>query len=418
MKKDLSSKELAEVISQARPSHPLIKWIIGLALLLMTLGIGWYFKQRGNEETGPIYRTEDLTLAPTNQVTVGSELSGTISAVHVDANDIVKKGQAIAELDTSKLVQQTERSRAILLAAKSKVSQTNATVLEQVSSLERLRELDRISGGKTPSRADMDTAIAAAERAKADLESAKASVAQSEADLKSIERDLSKTIIRSPVDGIVLTRSVEVGQTVAASFTAPVLFLIAEDLRKMDLVVTVAEANIGRLANGQTASFTVDAWPTRTYTASVKRVSFGSIITNNVVTYNTELAVTNDDLSLRPGMTATANIEVAKSDGVLLMPNAALRFDPAVAQELGKVDDTKKTLVQSLSSRGRWGRGMQQPKVAPRSKEPRVWTMKDGNPVEIFVKVGLTDGRFTETTGNGIKEGMPIIISAKPAPTP
>ena len=164
------------------------------------------------------------------------------------------------------------------------------------------------------------------------------------------------------------------------------------------------------------APFTVDAWPSRTYTASVKLVSFGSVITNNVVTYNTELEVTNDDLSLRPGMTATADISVAKSENVLLVPNAALRFDPSVALALGKdTEDEGKTLVESLSPGRRWNRGNGVPKSSPHSEGPRVWILKEGKPVEILVKTGLTDGRFTEATGDGLKEDLPLIITAKPA---
>jgi HlyD family secretion protein len=433
MKKDVSGKELADIITKAKPRHPLGKWIIGMSLLALAGTCYWYYQRDADKEIGPIYNTQDLArgdlsliitatgnLAPTNQVTVGSELSGTVSEVYVDANDTVKKGQPIAQLDTAKLTQQTERARATLLAARARVGQTHATLLENTAALARFQELQRLSAGKTPSKAVMEAATAAVERAKADLESANASVAQAEADLRSIERDLSKAIIRSPVDGIVLTRSIEVGQTVAASFTAPVLFLIAEDLRKMDLVVTVAEADIGRLANDQTASFTVDAWPTRTYTATVKRVSFGSVITNNVVTYNTELAVTNDDLSLRPGMTATADIAVAKSTDVLLVPNAALRFNPETVAQLDKTAEPKRTLVQSLSPGGgrRWWQGAPVPQTAPRTQGPSVWILKDGKPVEIPVQTGLTDGRFTEATGADLLPGIPIIISAKPAPSP
>ncbi len=427
MKKDLSSKELAEIITAAKSGHPAKKWVIIISLIALLSVAVWYFFLRGEKETGPIYNTEEVTrgnlelsvtatgnLAPTNQVTVGSELSGTISAVHVDTNDVIKKGDPLAELDTSKLSQQTERNRAVLLAAKARVSEAKATLLESISALDRLQELDRISGGKTPSRAVMDTATAATARAQADLESAEAAVAQAEADLKAIQRDLSKAIIRSPVDGIVLNRSVEVGQTVAASFTAPVLFLIAEDLRKMDLVVAVAEADIGRLKEGQPASFTVDAWPARTYYASVKRVAFGSVVTNNVVTYNAELGVENNDLSLRPGMTATADIAVAKQENVLLVPNSALRFDPEAAKMLGKVEKEKQTLVQSLSPRRRW-RSAPKPAASSSStpSEPRVHVMKDDKPFEIKVKLGLTDGRLTEVASDALSAGMPVIVSAQ-----
>lgn len=433
MKKDESSRKLADIIAEARPDHPLLKWLIGMVILVLAAGGFWYVQNSRGTETGPIYNTENLTcgnlsvvitatgnLAPTNQVTVGSELSGTVTEVYVDINDLVKKGQPIAQLDTAKLTQQTERNRALLGVAKSKVSQADATLLESSSSLARFEKLNRISGGKTPSKADMVAASASVARAKADLESAKASVAQAEADLKSTERDLSKTIIRSPVDGIVLARSVDVGQTVAASFTAPVLFTIAEDLRKMDLVVAVAEADIGLLENGKPASFTVDAWPSRTYTAVVDRVAYGSVMTNNVVTYNTQLKVTNDDLSLRPGMTATADISIAKRENVLLVPKAALRFDPAVADSLGKVEQSKKTIVQSLAPRGglRWGQKSPIPPAKLRSEGPSVWVLKDGQAVEIPIKIGLSDSRFTEAVGEGLVEGLPIIVSAKPAVTP
>jgi HlyD family secretion protein len=428
MKQDASGDELAEIIRKAKPGHPFRKWVIGALVIALAAGGIYNYRKSADTEDGPVYDTKDLTrgdlslivtatgnLAPTNQVTVGSELSGTVSEVYVDVNDQVKKGQPVAKLDTTKLQQQTERSRALLLVAKARVSQADATLLESSSSLDRFQELHKLSGGKTPSKAVLDGAIASVARAKADLESANASVAQADADVKSIERDLSKTIIRSPVDGIILTRTIEVGQTVAASFTAPVLFLIAEDLRKMDLVVTVAEADIGRLEKGQNATFKVDAWPDRTYTASVKLVSYGSVITNNVVTYNTKLEVANDDLSLRPGMTATADISVAKRDDVLLVPNAALRFDPTVALALGKTDETKsKTLVESLSPGRRWRGGPKVPKGTGNKEGPRVWTLRDGKPVEILVKTGLTDGRFTEATGEELKEGVPLIVSAKP----
>ncbi len=202
-----------------------------------------------------------------------------------------------------------------------------------------------------------------------------------------------------------LTRSIEVGQTVAASFTAPLLFTIAEDLKKMELVVSVAEADIGRVAIGQAATFSVDAWPSRIYTAAVKKVSFAAAGTataangnsgnpggsNGVVTYSTELEVANDDLSLRPGMTATVDISIIAKKDVLLVPNAALRFDPVAAAEIGKPVETKRTLVQSLSPGGGrrwWGGGNSPPKSTPASNGPRFWTLKDGKPAEVAVKIG------------------------------
>ncbi len=434
MKSADSSQDLTAIVNSGA-SRPFRKWAIITLVVAMAVGAFLFYRAKnGNGEEGPQYVTSTVerggislevtatgNLAPINEVIIGSELSGTVEAVYVDTNDTVKKDQPLAKLDTSKLDQQIERTRATLLAAKARVNQIAATVRESEAAHARLEELHKLSGGKTPSKAAMETSLASVDRAKADLESADASVIGAEAEVRSVERDLEKTVLRSPVDGVVLTRTIEVGQTVAASFTAPQLFTIAEDLKKMELRVSVAEADIGRLAAGQTAKFSVDAWPSRVYTASVKKVSFGSVITNNVVTYSTELEVANDDLTLRPGMTATADIAIAEVDDVLLVPNTALRFDPVAAAEVGKPDEESRTLVQSLSPGGgrRWGRGgSAPPEGSPNTHGPRVWTLKDGEPVEVLVKTGLTDGRVTEVTGGGLTDSTEVIVSIKPDPVP
>lgn len=448
MSKPQSNENLGEIV-RSGASRPVRKWLITAIVLGLAGGGGWYYytsTRSGPEKREYVTETAKKgrialivtaagNLAPTNQVVVGSELSGTAQEVNVDTNDTVKKGQQLARLDTSKLNQQTERSRAALLAAKARVSQAEATLAESKAALARQEELHELSGGKTPSRATMETSRATVARANADLESAKASVAGAEAEVKSFERDLEKAIIRSPVDGVVLARSIEVGQTVAASFTAPTLFTIAEDLRKMELLVNVSEADIGRVAAGQTATFSVDAWPTRTYTAKVKKVAFGSVNTattaaannnsnnnpaanNGVVNYSTELEVDNDDLSLRPGMTASVDIAIVEKNDILVVSNSALRFDPELIAAVGKPDESKRTLVQSLSPGGgrRW-RGAPPPKAGSTNKDPRVWTLKDGEPVEIKVTPGITDGRVTEITGGSLSTDTPLIISIKPDKT-
>lgn len=448
MKSHESSDDLAAIVASGA-SHPARKWLF-LTIAAALLGAGvWYFMSRGQKtEVKDEYQTQESktgrialivtaagNLAPTNQVVVGSELSGTAKEVLVDTNDQVKQGQTLAMLDTSKLDQQTERSRAALLAFKARVSQAEATLAESRAALARQEELHKLSGGKTPSQATMETSRATVARAEADLESAKASVAGGEAEVRAFESDLEKTIIRSPVDGIVLSRSIEVGQTVAASFTAPTLFTIAEDLKKMELVVNVSEADIGRIEAGQTATFTVDAWPSRNYTAKVKKVAFGAVGTGttassgssgggsgtsagSVVTYSTELEVANEDLSLRPGMTATVDIAIVDKSDILVVPNAALRFDPVAAKAVGKPDATKRTLVQSLSPGGgrRW-RGTPPPKAGSTDSTPKVWTLKNGEPSEIVVTTGITDGRFTEIVGGDLTVGTPLIISIKPPKT-
>lgn len=436
-----SNENLAEIVSRGA-SRPFRKWTLIIAGLAVAAGGTWYALARGSgDEQKPEYLTEDTkpgrislvvtaagNLAPTNQVVIGSELSGTVIAVNVDMNDSVTKGQQVARLDTAKLNQQTERSRASLLAAKAKVSQAQATLLESKAALARQVELHELSGGKTPSRATMETSRATVSRAEADLESAQASVAGAEAEVKAFERDLDKAIIRSPVDGVVLARSIEVGQTVAASFTAPTLFTIAEDLKKMELQVSVSEADIGRVAEGQTATFSVDAWPGRSYTAKVKKVAFGSANNQNtgsgnnnnsgaaatgVVTYSTELEVANDDLSLRPGMTATVDVAIVDKKDILVVPNAALRFDPEVAASIGKPDDTKRTIVQSLTPGGRRWRGSSAPKPGSKTTEPHVWVLKNGEPEMVMITPGITNGRVTEIA-SGLTDGTPVIVSIKP----
>ncbi|HUF62650.1 MAG TPA: efflux RND transporter periplasmic adaptor subunit [Verrucomicrobiales bacterium] len=443
------NEDLAAIVQRGK-SRPVRKWLLILAGCVLAGGAAWFLLTKQKAENGePEYVTEPArigrislvvtaagNLAPINQVIIGSELSGRVDEVYVDTNDSVAKNEPVAKLDTSKLDQQTERSRAAFLESEARVSQSRATLQEARAALARQEELHRLSGGRTPSKATMETSLATVSRAEADLESALASVEGAAADVRSFESDLEKAIIRSPVDGVVLSRSIEVGQTVAASFTAPTLFTIAEDLRKMELLVSVTEADIGRVQAGQTATFTVDAWPGRTYTATVKKVAFGSNnnqtagssggggsgsgaggsgVTTGVVTYSTELEVANEDLSLRPGMTATVDIAIVDKDDILVVPNSALRFNPEEAAAIGKPDDDKRTLVESLSPRGgrRW-RGNSGSRPGGGGQEPRVYTLIDGEPVEILVTPGITDSRLTEITGGALEPDMPVIVSIKP----
>jgi HlyD family secretion protein len=396
-----------------------------LALVVLALGGGawfWWSRAEKAKNQAPAYVTENLkrgeisltitatgNLAPTTEVTVGSELSGTTLEVYVDFNDHVTKGKPLAKLDTSKLAQQTESSRATVRSAQAKVAQAEATVKESAATLARQQELHRISVSST---SDLEASIATADRARADVLSAQALVGEAEAQVRINENDLSKAIIKSPIDGIVLTRSIEPGQTVAASFTAPQLFIIAEKLERMKLEVSIAEADIGRVAKGQSATFTVDAWPDRAYTAIVSTVSYGSLVKDNVVTYEADLEVSNDDLSLRPGMTATADIRVAESTNVFLVPTAALRFVPA-STIVAAPSAAKKSFVQSLI-----------PMPTRRSSRPtgadtdgksaataaHIWVLRNGHPESIAVQIGLSDGRNTEISGAGLTEGMLIVL--------
>jgi HlyD family secretion protein len=351
------------------------------------------------------------TLEPTNQVDVGSELSGTIARVLVDYNDRVTRGQVLAELDTRKLAEQTERTRANLGSARARVAQARATLEETSRNLRRLTELYDKSGGTLPSATDLDAASATAARAQADLESATAAVAEATAALRANENDLAKGAIRSPVDGVVLKRSVEPGQTVAASFQAPVLFTLAEDLKRMTLKADVAEADVGPVAPGQAATFTVDAWPGQRFNATVSKVQYGSKVVDNVVTYPTELNVVNDDLRLRPGMTATAELRVAERHDVWLVPNAALRFAPAEAEAAG--NRRSFTLVPQMPRR----RTAQRNNGFGDDGTRQLWVLRDGMPQPISVRVGATDGRFTEVSGSEVKGGLEVVTEG-PAAAP
>jgi HlyD family secretion protein len=346
------------------------------------------------------------TLKPTNSVDVGSELSGTIKSVEADYNSKVKVGQVLARLDTTKLEATLTQSRAALESAKAKVLQAQATVAETRAKLAQLQRVRELSNGKVPSQSDMDAAEAAFERAKADAANYVAAVSQAEATVQANDTDISKSVIRSPINGIVLTRSVEPGQTVAASFQAPVLFTLAEDLTKMELHVNVDEADIGKVHEGQKATFSVAGYPNRTFEARITQARYGSSTTSGVVTYETVLKVNNPDLSLRPGMTATADITVKELKNAILIPSASLRFTPPAQEE----KKPSAGLVGSLLPRPPSSASKQREDVAANKKQQRVWTLKDGQLSAIPVTIGSTDGSMTEVVTGDIKPGMALVV--------
>ena len=338
-------------------------------------------------------------LEPTNQVDVGSELSGTIRYVDVDYNDHVKMGQVLARLDTNKLQAQVLQSKASLESAQAKVLQARATVKEAKSELARLKHLRTLSSSKAVSQHDLDAAEASFSRAVADEANCKAEVSRTRAVLEANETDLSKAIIRSPIKGIVLTRSVEPGQTVAATLETPVLFTLAEDLTKMKLLVDVDEADVGEVREGQEATFTVDAYPDRRFPARITQVRYGAKTSNSVVTYKAVLNVDNSDLSLRPGMTATAEITVKKIENEILVPNAALRFTPPLQEK--KSSSQGGGIMSRLIPRPPTPTSKKAEDQNDGAKGPCVWTLRDGRLLAVPVTTGATDGTFT-----AIKEGL------------
>ncbi|TGX55047.1 efflux RND transporter periplasmic adaptor subunit [Sphingomonas gei] len=411
-----------------------LKWIIvGAVVLLAVLLLSRVFfggataTQYSTEEAarGNLTVTVSATgkLAPTNQVQVGSELSGLVETVSVDVNDRVVKGQPLAVLDVSQLDDEITQGRAQLNAQQAQVAQAQATVAESRAQLGRLEEVSRLSGGRVPAKVEMEQARAAFQRANAALAAAQANVVAARAGLSSNETRRYKAVIRSPVNGVVLARQIDAGQTVAASFNTPTLFVIAEDLSAMELQVAIDEADVGSVKDGQLASFTVDAFPGKTFPATITRVDLGSNLSgqtatststtatqSQVVSYAATLSVANADQQLRPGMTATAEIITKARPNVLLIPNAALRFKPGAGG--AGASGSQGGIAGALVPRGRRGGGGAAEKSATMSRgaQQTVYVLGDeGQPQAVQVTTGDTNGTVTEVTGGDLKPGMKVI---------
>jgi HlyD family secretion protein len=417
----------------ARPEKPRRKWLIrgaiGVALLLLILLVARCFAG----EDKPSYATRearrgDLTvsvsatgnLKPINQVDVGSEQSGKITAVYVDVNDRVTKGQKLAELDTRRLVDTINQNRAQVSSSQASVAQAQAQAALAKATLDRQLNVYSLSGGRVPARTELDSARADYSSALANLRSAQAQVRVAQAQLSTAQTNLSIAQIVSPVTGVVLSRDIEPGQTVAASLNAPVLFTIAEDLTKMEVEVSVDEADVGQVKEGQTANFAVDAFPGRTFPATVTRVNVGSnsasssssssstststASSGSVVAYTAVLSVDNAQEILRPGMTATADIVTQELHDVLLVPNSALRFKPSAGKSDGGITS------QIVPGPRRFRRGNQRQVSFGIGSSQTLYVLDEaGNPKAINVTVGASDGSRTVITGGNLKPGMKVI---------
>jgi HlyD family secretion protein len=417
-----NTTDLAEVLAPGASRQPrrlfyglLAVLVLGLIALALFHGLG-ASPATVQFKTQPVTRgelrvhvTATGTLEPVNQVDVGTEVSGTIESVAVEHNARVKTGEVLARLDTTQLEARLRQSQAALALARARVEEVQATVTETANRLRRTRDLiaKRLSSDE-----ELDTATAASSRAVASLAVARAQVDQAQAELDANQRVLDKAWIRSPIDGIVLKREVEPGQTVAASLQTPVLFTLAENLAQMELHVDVDEADVGQVAEGQGAEFTVDAYPDRHFPARIEQVRFAPKTVEGVVTYETVLSVDNAELLLRPGMTATAEIRVAEVSDALLVPNAALRFRPP---ETGGADAQgtaqRRGMVAMLLPRPpSASRRPRTPEADPKDHHQRVWVLRDGRPEAIAVRTGATDGVLTQILEGPLEPGTEVLV--------
>jgi HlyD family secretion protein len=373
--------------------------LIAAIVVAATAVGGWYGFQRWKAPAArPIYKTAEIkrgtvvqtvsatgTVEPLLNVLVGSQVSGTITRWYADFNQPIQQGFVLAELDQDRFRAQLDQRTAAVAVASARVEEAEARLTTARLDRERLA---RAFEQTAASEFELRSATATEAAAVATLHAAQAQLQADEADRRMAAIELEKTIIRSPIDGVVISRNVDAGQTVAASLSAPTLFTIANDLAKMRVNAAVNEVDIGNVREGMEAEFRVDAFPARRFRGTVTQVRYAQSVVDNVVTYTTLVDVDNPDLSLRPGMTATILFQVAKVEDTLVVPNAALRFNP-----LSRAADEDWT---------RPGRG--QP------IKPRVFRLEGLEPVEVSVELGLNDGSSTELKGGALREGDPVIV--------
>ncbi|HYQ42390.1 MAG TPA: efflux RND transporter periplasmic adaptor subunit [Polyangiaceae bacterium] len=414
---------LAETKSRRRRAR--IYQFIGLLLLVGVGAAVFLLRNKSSKAKGVRYLTAtaqvgDLketvtatgTLKGLDSVDVGAQISGKITKINVDFNDHVTVGQVLAEIDTAQLQSRVEQSKAQVNAADASLVLAKATQAQ--TKAQYLRSLDLSQKGLISSK-DLDSAKADADRATASITSATAQATLARASLKDAQTQLSYAVIRSPIDGMVLSRLVEPGQTVAATMSAPVLFTLARDLTQLRLYVDVDEADVGKVKEGQSASFLVDAWNGHSFASKVVSVHNLPTTGQTVVTYQAVLSVDNSERLLRPGMTATATITTDERKGVLLVPNAALRFSPPVSAKGSAAGGGIPFLGGSMpggpprtggggAARSRTGKKV----ITAADSQGLVYLLEEGRPKRTVVEIAGTDGERTEIK-SGLAAGAQVI---------
>jgi HlyD family secretion protein len=381
--------------------------LVVLAVLLAgAVGVAAYYT-RSSDAAHPSFTTAVVTSGPVvsrveatgtlqavTTVAVGSQVSGTISSLHADFNSRVRKGQVLARLEPSLFQTQVEQAEATVQRLQADVERA---VVEAEDAAAKLRRAEQLSIQQLLAASDLDTARTTARQAEAALKSARAQVAQARAAVNQSRVNLGHATITAPVDGIVVSRNVDVGQTVAASMQAPTLFVLAEDLARMQVNASVDESDIGRIQPGQQVTFQVDAYPDQVFTGSVRQVRLDPVVEQNVVSYVTVIDVPNPELKLKPGMTANVNVEIARADDALRVPNAALRFrpDPEVLQAMGR-------------PQARGDNGQRAAPPADRGRQS-VWVLTEAGLRRTTVQTGINDGTTTAITGGDLREGAQVV---------
>lgn len=408
------------------------KIIISLFILVVIIGavLGFTVFQPGKNRV-PQYKKEAVqkgdieslvvttgTLNPVTIVEVGSQVSGKIEEIKVDFNSVVKEGQVIAKIEQSSFLTRVKQDEANYQSSKASLEKAKINLENYKKKHDRaldLFEKDLIS------YEEKESAETQYFSALADVESAEAKLEQTKSQLESSRVDLAYTIIKSPIDGVVISRNVNVGQTVAASFQAPVLFTIANDLTKMQVECSVDEADIGKVKEAQKVRFSVDAFPDESFTGTVSQVRYSPEIIQNVVTYTTIVEVENPKMKLRPGMTATVSVIVGEADDTLLVPNSALRFTLQLSQkELKKIfedwykerEEGSLIMQPGLRSAERTSSGLQEAQIesAGQKNDALVWAVDENEKLKpIPIKTGVTDNSYTEVAGGNLKEGQEVI---------
>ena len=390
-------------------------WVAAAAVVVAVAAGTYYYDDDAAANAPPVTTAEvtrgDIvstveasgTLEAVTTVQVGTQVSGTIRTLHADFNSRVRKGDVVAELDPSLFETQVAQEKATVERLKSEAERARVQSEDAQTKLRRAREL---SDRQLIARSDLDAADSTASAAEAAVKSAAAQITQAQASLNQSQVNLSHTIIRAPIDGIVVARNVDVGQTVAASMQAPTLFVIAQDLTEMHVNASVDESDIGKVQAGQPVRFRVDAYPNDTFAGAISQVRLQPVVEQNVVTYVTVIDVTNKELKLKPGMTAAVTIETGRAGDVLKVPTSALRFQPdsdvfaKLGQQAPATRTTKDTATKDTKS--------ERPRSADRSNDRRaVWVFEGGRLTRVSVKTGLSDGAQTEITGD-VTPGMHV----------